>query len=291
MADDKKGFILYADLITVVEKLILKDRENKTNYSGELFYHILKYVNDKEPIAIDFIVEMAFEPIKLQLKRDLKKYEDKKGQKSISGREGNLKRWNLDLYNDYKKGIYTLKIAENIAEGRKVSHSDKVPSQSVANIAVIDSVTVTGNDTVTDINKTLMSKIKISDLEEEEKYYFEISEAFRKLFIKNLKETGAPTNHQENAKFKNYVDPIRLMIKTDKITQEQITSVFKYLDSPKGSFWKPNILSTKKLREKFQQLVVKSNTNETNTEKQPTINRQTAEVIASNSTGWKRNRS
>ena len=30
MAEGKKGFILYADLLTVVEKLVSKDRENKT---------------------------------------------------------------------------------------------------------------------------------------------------------------------------------------------------------------------------------------------------------------------
>src|SRR5690606_24303134 len=73
MADDKKSFILYSDLISIVEKLIQKDRENKTNYSGELFYHILQYVNDKNPIPIDFIVEMAFEPIRLELDRYTKR--------------------------------------------------------------------------------------------------------------------------------------------------------------------------------------------------------------------------
>ncbi len=86
MAVNKKSFILYSDLITVVEKLIKKDRENKTNYSGELFFHILQYVNDKEPVAIDFIVEMAFEPIKQQLKRDLKRYENIREKRSEAGK-------------------------------------------------------------------------------------------------------------------------------------------------------------------------------------------------------------
>jgi hypothetical protein len=73
MAENKKSFILYADLLTVVKMLVEKDRINKTNYGGELFLIILEYVNDLNPIPIDFIVEMAFEPIKLQLKRDLVK--------------------------------------------------------------------------------------------------------------------------------------------------------------------------------------------------------------------------
>lgn len=86
MAKDKKSFVLYCDLLKVVEKLIEQDRENKTNYSGELFYHILQYVNDKNPIPIDFIVDLAFEPIKCQLKRDLVKYEVRQEQRTEAGR-------------------------------------------------------------------------------------------------------------------------------------------------------------------------------------------------------------
>ena len=75
MAENKNSFVLYCDLVHVVRKLVQQDRENKTNYAGELFLHILEYVNDNDPIPINFIVDMAFEPIKQQLKRDLKKYE------------------------------------------------------------------------------------------------------------------------------------------------------------------------------------------------------------------------
>ena len=86
MAENKKAFILYTDLVNVVRKLVWKDRENKTNYGGELFLHILEYVNDSNPIPIDFIIEMAFEPIKLQLKRDLQKYEVTRSKRSEAGK-------------------------------------------------------------------------------------------------------------------------------------------------------------------------------------------------------------
>lgn len=85
MAENKKAFILYTDLVNVVRKLVWKDRENKTNYGGELFLHILEYVSDTNPIPIDFIIEMAFEPIKLQLKRDLEKYEVTRSKRSKAG--------------------------------------------------------------------------------------------------------------------------------------------------------------------------------------------------------------
>lgn len=142
MAKDKNGFVLYKDLLPTIKKLVERDRANKTNYAGELFLHILEYVNDENPVAIDFIIEMAFEPIKQTLKRDLKKYEMKLESKSISGRVGNLKRWNEDLFYQYESKFISLEEAEEIAESRKYRKCDK----SIAKIADIDTDTVRGID-------------------------------------------------------------------------------------------------------------------------------------------------
>lgn len=163
MAENKSGFVLYKDLISVVKKLVLKDRENKTNYGGELFLLILEYVNDENPIAIDFILEMTFEPIKQQLKRDLKKYETKINKKSESGRIGNLKKWHSDIYKDFESGDLTLEEAENIAKNHKASHCDK----KVANIADIDKETVTDNDTVTETDILLEKETKQINLSDQ----------------------------------------------------------------------------------------------------------------------------
>lgn len=112
-----------------------------------------------------------------------------------------------------------------------------------------------------EIKNSLLSEIKISDLENNEVQYFEIALAYRNLFIKNLQEKNAPTANQEKATYKNYVTPIRLMMTAEGVTKEQLTKVYKYLGSIEGEFWKSNILSTSKLREKFQQLLLKSQEN------------------------------
>ena len=78
--ENKKSFILYADLIHTVKQL-------PNDKAGLLFKHILSYVNDLEPATKDIIVKIAFEPIKQQLKRDLKKYESKKKQWSEAGKK------------------------------------------------------------------------------------------------------------------------------------------------------------------------------------------------------------
>ena len=136
MATDKKGFVLYADQKELFEHL-------PNEKAGELIKHIFKYVNDENPITEDLIINLAFTSIKQNLKRDLKKWEDKKENKSLSGQEGNLKRWHPDIYKDYKDGKQTLKESQSIAKGRTAI-------KSIANIAVNvnDNVTVNVKDKV-----------------------------------------------------------------------------------------------------------------------------------------------
>lgn len=88
MAEGKKSFVLYTDLISTVKKLVEKDRINKTNNSGELFYHILMYVSDENPEPINDTVDLVFEPIKMQLKRDLNKWETRSERSRENGKKG-----------------------------------------------------------------------------------------------------------------------------------------------------------------------------------------------------------
>ena len=82
MAANKKSFILYCDLIHTVSKL--DDQQ-----AGKLFKHILSYVNDEKPVTEDLITNIAFEPVKQALKRDLVKYEELREKNKENAR----KRW------------------------------------------------------------------------------------------------------------------------------------------------------------------------------------------------------
>ena len=81
MAENKKSFVLYADLINVVRKL-------PDDKKGQLFTLILEYVNDLNPITDDLLLEIAFEPIKMQLKRDLKTWESIREKRAEAGKLG-----------------------------------------------------------------------------------------------------------------------------------------------------------------------------------------------------------
>ena len=140
MAENKKSFVIYCDLIHTIRKMKKED-------IGELFLHILEYTNDLNPVTENAIVDIVFEPIKQQMKRDLKSWEETKEGKSLNGRKGNLKRYHPDLFIQYEAGMLSLSNAEKIAKLRKESLSDK----NLANVAVTVNDTVTVNVTDNDI--------------------------------------------------------------------------------------------------------------------------------------------
>lgn len=79
--EGKKSFVLYSDIIHTVKKL-------PNNKAGELFKLILSYVNDENPTTKDLAVDLVFEPIKQQLKRDLKQWEETREKRSEAGKLG-----------------------------------------------------------------------------------------------------------------------------------------------------------------------------------------------------------
>ncbi len=79
MAENKKSFVLYTDLLKSIEHLTNEEK-------GILFNHLLEYVNDKNPVLEDRLILTAWKPIELQLKRDLIKFEEVKAKRSDAGK-------------------------------------------------------------------------------------------------------------------------------------------------------------------------------------------------------------
>ncbi len=81
MAESKKSFVLYNDSEKVFE--MLTDEE-----AGKLIKHIFAYVNNKDTELEDRLLKLTFEPIKLQLMRDNKKYEAICERNKNNGKKG-----------------------------------------------------------------------------------------------------------------------------------------------------------------------------------------------------------
>jgi hypothetical protein len=80
MAENKKSFVLYSDSQGLINQL-------PDDVAGRLLKHIYAYVNDENPTTDELLLNIAFEPIKMQLKRDLIKYEKKREQWSEAGKK------------------------------------------------------------------------------------------------------------------------------------------------------------------------------------------------------------
>ena len=131
----KKSFVLYTDQREVFDELSDED-------AGKLIKHIFAYVNDEDPITEDKLLKVAFLPIKTQLKRDLKIWDEKKSQRAEAGKKGGLAK-----SSNAKQSLANLSNATN----------------DVANLPVNVNVNVNGN--VNDINKD--SLISLDEVEEE----------------------------------------------------------------------------------------------------------------------------
>ena len=173
MAKDKKSFILYSDAIYTVEKLSDTD-------AGQLLKHLLRYVNDQNPTTENPLVEIAFEPIKQQLKRDLVKFEDVKVKRSEAGKAGANKRWQ-DIANA-NKGIQTI---ANIAVNDNVNDND------IYNIdyqALLDFV-----------NKTFGRNFQVINDKVKRSYKARIKDGYKKEhIIQAIKNCKVNAYHKEN---------------------------------------------------------------------------------------------
>lgn len=114
MADNKKSVLLYCDIIHTVKELSNEE-------AGILFKHYLSYINDLNPTPPDKLTQIVFEPIKQNLKRDLKKWESKSLKNSTNAKL----RWDANASERIKTDA---------------NHADKV--------TVKDTVTDTVNDKV-----------------------------------------------------------------------------------------------------------------------------------------------
>jgi hypothetical protein len=144
MAKDKNSFLIYCDIIHTVEKL--DDLQ-----AGKLFKHLLKYVNDQNPIAEDIVTEIAFEPIRQSLKRDLIKYEGIRERNS----ENAKKRWNATASERIPKVPNDTKNADSDSDSDSDSVISKDIYRSFAHLSITNA----------DVEK-LLSKYSIDDIDE-----------------------------------------------------------------------------------------------------------------------------
>ena len=215
MAKDKKGFLLYRDIIHTVEHL--SDEE-----AGKLFKHILQYVNDLQPTTEDKVVLLTFEPIKQSLKRDLQKYNKMIAQRSAAGKKSVQAR--LKRQKEQEANSTPVQTVE-----QKQTNSTVIDSDSES-----ESVIVSVNEIQIEVNKKKFSSDEVFQTFDRLKKFFE---------TKHLPKTTTG--------LLKWLQEIDKLHRIDKHDFDKIVEVVKWAKN--HSFWKTNFFTVLKLRKTNQE--------------------------------------
>ena len=122
----------------------------------------------------------------------------------------------------------------------KLISNDIRCNQEIANVPVIQSNPIQSESNLNPIPR--QSKFDENEIEIEISKYL-----YQKILVNDPKA--------KKPNFQNWAEHIDKLIRIDGRNEEEIKSIVDFCQS--DNFWKSNILSTKKLREKFSQLVIK----------------------------------
>lgn len=150
---------MYSDMIHVVDKLT-------DDQAGKLLKAVLMFTNDQQANLDDFVVEIAFEPIKQQLKRDLQKYNERAKRSRSNGSQGGRPKNSNNP--EEPSGLFVNPEEPTGLRGQHVKPRKPVNGNGNGNGNANDTVTDTVTDTVNvnekkKIRKDLSDKKKLSD--------------------------------------------------------------------------------------------------------------------------------
>jgi hypothetical protein len=165
------------------------------------------------------------------------KYKELKEKKSEAGRKGMSKRWgNQQKDNTVITDDNTVITENNKGKEMKVKESKEKESKE---------------------NKKKEKPSSPKQVYDKDGVHYQLALRLFKNILSNNPDYKEPN-------LQSWANDVRLMMERDNRTEEQISYLMDWVQS--DSFWKTNILSVSKLREKFDQLVmrVKENMNKQN---------------------------
>jgi hypothetical protein len=180
MAENKKSFVLYSDSKSIIDLLT-------NEQAGLLLKTLFAYVNDENP-KIENSIALVFEMIKLQLKRDLKKWEQTKEGRSAAGKAS-----------AEAKRLAKLK-EQNSTNSTNVDFVQQTSTNSTVSVSVNDSVSVSVNEInnkkektptvnweglLNQFNEITGKKAKVIDDKTKKQFLARLKEGYTKIDIVN----------------------------------------------------------------------------------------------------------
>lgn len=183
--EGKKSFVLYSDQREIFEQLT-------DEQAGKLIKHIYSYVNDENPKSNDPFVNIPFTLIKLQLKRDLKKWQIQQEQRREAGRKSaEIRKQALTESNERSiSSTVNDNVNDNVTVIKKKNHFDEFKVDANKDLEEYQNY----------IHETLKGKqISIDTLLKNSGIYPEWKEELYTAFIKNAIEEVPQITDEKHA--------------------------------------------------------------------------------------------
>lgn len=208
MANNKKSFTAYCDWIEIFEELT-------DNEAGKLVKHLLRYVNDLNPEAPDRVTKLTFTPIKNTLKRDLKKWQEKREK----NRENARKRWDKKdatacdrIKNDANNAV---SVSVSVSDINNNSAEVKTSTPQIDFKKLLDFINLKTKRTGKDKFRIINDSVK-------RKYKARLKDGYTNLDIANAIENAVIDNYHKETNFK-YLTP-EFFSRADKIDKHGFKS-------------------------------------------------------------------
>jgi hypothetical protein len=198
MAQNKKSFVLYSDNKSIIDLL-------SNEQAGLLLKTLFAYVNDENP-TIDNSIVLVFEMIKVQLKRDLKKWEQTKEGRSIAGKAS------AEAKRIAKLNQQTLTNSTNVDFVQQTSTNSTVSVSDSVNVSVIDDDVIIPTSPIFIVAEKALEILSMKNdafaiyATRRTKKTVEQLEALKTQFITDQKALGKKTWQSEQDCKKHFID-------------------------------------------------------------------------------------
>jgi hypothetical protein len=200
MAQNKKSFVLYSDNKSIIDLL-------SNEQAGLLLKTLFAYVNDENP-TIDNSIVLVFEMIKVQLKRDLKKWEQTKEGRSVAGKAS------AEAKRIAKLNQQTLTNSTNVdfVQQTLTNSTVSVSVSDSVNVSVIDDDVIIPTSPIFIVAEKALEILSMKNdafaiyATRRTKKTVEQLEAFKSQFITDQKALGKKTWQSEQDCKKHFID-------------------------------------------------------------------------------------
>ena len=251
--------------LNITEKIVLSvvstlsEQDDGCFANNEYFAQLLNLSKGRVSKIINLLVKKGYLETNFSYYSEMRKVEKRKIKICMEGSQKEPQNTSFEVVNN--QGYSQEQPYPLVENSQDIIYKYKKDYNNISSSQIFDAEPAQAirEQNFTEISRNLPAKRKINDERVKKKKVFEAdSEAYllAKFLEKCITENN-PKFPQNESQRQRWAKDFDLMLRIDKIDADDIAAAIEW--SQNDNFWRSNILSGKKLREKYQQLAMKMN--------------------------------